>query len=125
MPATPQNIIAAATLLRAGGVVAFPTETVYGLGAAALEASAVARIFEIKSRPSFDPLIVHVLDREMLAQVVAEVPPLAEVLIERFWPGALTLVLPKRPVVPALVTAGMDTVAVRMPSDPVARSLLE
>jgi L-threonylcarbamoyladenylate synthase len=125
VPATPQSIIAAAALLRAGGVVAFPTETVYGLGAAALEARAVARIFEIKSRPSFDPLIVHVLDREMLAQVVAEIPPLAEVLIERFWPGALTLVLPKRPVVPALVTAGLDTVAVRMPSHPVARSLLE
>jgi L-threonylcarbamoyladenylate synthase len=125
VPATPESIAAAAALLRAGGVVAFPTETVYGLGAAAFDARAVARIFEIKSRPSFDPLIVHVLDREMLTQVVADVPPLAELLIERFWPGALTLVLPKRSVVPALVTAGLGTVAVRMPSHPVARSLLE
>ncbi len=112
-------------MLRGGGVVAFPTETVYGLGAVALDAAAVARIFEIKRRPRFDPLIVHVLDRRMLALVVSRVSALAETLIEQFWPGPLTLVLPKGAPVPGLVTAGLSTVAVRMPSHRVARSLLE
>jgi L-threonylcarbamoyladenylate synthase len=124
LPATPPNIARAAGVLRNGGVVAFPTETVYGLGANAFDARAAARVFEIKQRPRFDPLIVHVLDRAMLSRVVAEVPNDAERLIERFWPGALTLVLLKRPVVPDLVTAGSATVAVRMPSHPIARALL-
>jgi L-threonylcarbamoyladenylate synthase len=124
LPATPPNIARAAGVLRNGGVVAFPTETVYGLGANAFDARAAARIFEIKQRPRFDPLIVHVLDRAMLSQVVADVPGDAERLIERFWPGALTLVLRKRPAIPDLVTAGSATVAVRMPSHPVARALL-
>lgn len=114
----------AAVLLRQGGVVAFPTETVYGLGALAFDARAVARIFEIKQRPAFDPLIVHVAGRSMLSEVVAVIPPAAEVLIERFWPGPLTLVLAKRPAVPALVTAGLPTVAVRMADHPIARALL-
>jgi L-threonylcarbamoyladenylate synthase len=125
VPATPPEIARAATLLKKGGVVAFPTETVYGLGANALDALAVARIFEIKGRPSFDPLIVHVLDRAMLEQVVVEIPGAARALIDRFWPGALTLVLRKRSIVPDLVTAGLPTVAVRMPSHAVARRLLE
>ncbi len=125
MRATGANVARAAALLRAGGVVAFPTETVYGLGALAFDPAAAARIFEIKGRPSFDPLIVHVLDETMLAQVVAGVPPLARRLMERFWPGALTIVLPKDPGLPALVTAGLPTVAVRRPSHPVARALLE
>jgi L-threonylcarbamoyladenylate synthase len=124
LPATPPNIARAAGVLRNGGVVAFPTETVYGLGANAFDARAAARIFEIKQRPRFDPLIVHVLDRAMLMHVVAEVPDVAEKLIERFWPGALTLVLCKRPSIPDLVTAGSATVAVRMPSHPIARALL-
>ena len=125
LPATRDSIARAAVLLRQGGVVAFPTETVYGLGALAFDARAVARIFEIKGRPSFDPLIVHVADRPMLAEVAAAVPPAAETLIERFWPGPLTLVLAKRPAVPGLVTAGLSTVAVRMSDHAVARALLE
>ena len=115
----------AAEALRGGGVVAFPTETVYGLGALAFDPAAVARIFEIKRRPHFDPLIVHVYDRTMLAEVASNVPALAERLMRQFWPGALTLVLDKTDDVPALVTAGLRTVAVRMPSHRVARSLLE
>jgi L-threonylcarbamoyladenylate synthase len=124
MPAEPPGIARALDLLRAGGTVAFPTETVYGLGALAFDRLAVARIFEIKRRPNFDPLIVHVLDRAMLGQVTVELPAFAEALAERFWPGALTLVLRKRDAVPDLVTAGMPTVAVRVPSHPVARALL-
>jgi L-threonylcarbamoyladenylate synthase len=125
VPAEPENIARAAELLRAGGVVAFPTETVYGLGALALDPGAVVHIFEIKRRPRFDPLIVHVLDRRMLAGVACNVAPIAERLIERFWPGPLTLVLDKSEAVPGVVTAGLPTVAVRMPSHRVARALLE
>jgi L-threonylcarbamoyladenylate synthase len=122
---TPEALERAAELLRKGGVVAFPTETVYGLGANAFDVRAVARIFDIKRRPEFDPLIVHVLDAAMLATVVAGIPPQARTLIDRFWPGPLTLVLRKHGNVPGLVTAGLDTVAVRMPSHPIARALLE
>ncbi len=124
LPATPESIARAVALLRSGGVVALPTETVYGLAALVWDARAVARIFEIKRRPEFDPLIVHVADRAALERVAARVPRDAETLIERFWPGPLTLVLPKRPRVPGLVTAGLAAVAVRMPSHPVARALL-
>jgi L-threonylcarbamoyladenylate synthase len=125
LPATRDSIARAAVLLRQGGVVAFPTETVYGLGALAFDARAVARIFEIKGRPAFDPLIVHVADRSMLGEIVAAVPAAGETLIERFWPGPLSLVLKKRPAVPGLVTAGLSTVAVRISDHPVARALLE
>ncbi len=114
----------AAKELSAGSIVAFPTETVYGLGANALDEAAVARIFSAKKRPSFDPLIVHV---ETLEDVVAYTGPLGEkasLLGERFWPGPLTLVLPKRPIIPDIVTAGLDTVAIRIPSHPIARALL-
>ncbi|HTU82731.1 MAG TPA: L-threonylcarbamoyladenylate synthase [Candidatus Acidoferrales bacterium] len=114
----------AVEILRCGGIVAFPTETVYGLGANAFDAEAVARIFEAKKRPRFDPLIVHVRDDAMLATVAAEIGPNARKLIERFWPGPLTLVFPKRSSVPDLVTAGLAAVAVRMPSHAVARELL-
>ncbi|MCS7171861.1 MAG: L-threonylcarbamoyladenylate synthase [Armatimonadetes bacterium] len=124
VPATPQTIEEAAGILRRGGLVAFPTETVYGLGANALDPVAAARIFEVKRRPTFDPLIVHVCDRAMLARVVLEVVPVAEVLIRRFWPGPLTLVLRRRPELPGIVTAGLDTVAVREPSHPVALELI-
>jgi L-threonylcarbamoyladenylate synthase len=124
LPAEPKSIARAAGVLRGGGLVAFPTETVYGLGAVAFDARAVARIFETKRRPSFDPLIVHVLDRAMLARVVGGLPSNADALIDRFWPGALTLVVGKAATVPAIVTAGLQTVAVRMPSHPVARALL-
>jgi L-threonylcarbamoyladenylate synthase len=123
--ASPEQLDRAAAMLRGGGVVAFPTETVYGLGADAFDAAAVARIFEIKGRPAFDPLIVHVLDEAMLRRVVDSLPPAASELAARFWPGPLTLVLDKRPEVPEIVTAGLSTVAVRMPAHAVARALLE
>ncbi|HEY9086148.1 MAG TPA: L-threonylcarbamoyladenylate synthase [Candidatus Tyrphobacter sp.] len=122
--ATPQTVRRAAELLRNGGVVAFPTETVYGLGADAFDAQAVARIFEIKRRPLFDPLIVHVAGEEMLARVVRDVSARARMLVERFWPGPLTLVFERSDAVPLLVTAGLATVAVRMPAHPVALALL-
>jgi len=121
---TSENLDRAAALLRAGGVVAIPTETVYGLAASALDAIAVARIFEIKERPAFDPLIVHVLDDAMLARVAEDIPERARVLAARFWPGPLTLVLRKAASIPDLVTSGLSTVAVRMPAHPVARALL-
>jgi L-threonylcarbamoyladenylate synthase len=125
VPATPENLLRAATLLRDGGVVAFPTETVYGLGANAFDESAIARVFEIKQRPAFDPLIVHVLDEAMLSRVVRDVPASARALAERFWPGPLTMVLEKAPQVPDLATAGLPTVGVRMPAHRVTRELLE
>lgn len=121
----PPAVQRAAALLQDGGVVAFPTETVYGLGAIAFDPRAVARIFEIKQRPFFDPLIVHVLDRAMLESVAEPPSEAAQTLIECFWPGPLTLVLRRRSAVPSIVTAGLETVAVRMPSHPVARALLE
>jgi|DewCreStandDraft_1066081.scaffolds.fasta_scaffold00323_28 L-threonylcarbamoyladenylate synthase len=114
----------AAAVLRQGGLVAFPTETVYGLGANALDEKAVARIFAAKGRPAYDPLIVHLATPEELPRVVREVPELAWTLARAFWPGPLTLVLPKAPNVPPNVTAGRHTVAVRVPSHPVAAALL-
>lgn len=114
----------AAALLRAGGLVAFATETVYGLGAAALDEQAVARVFEAKGRPRFDPLIVHVADPEWLPPLTAACPEPARRLIARFWPGPLTLVLPKTNRVPDLVTAGLPSVAVRMPDHAQALRLL-
>ena len=115
----------AAALLRAGKLVAFPTETVYGLGANALDAAAVGRIFEAKGRPASSPIIVHVSNIEMAREVVAEWPAAAHILAQTFWPGPLTLVLKKQAAVPALVTAGLETVGVRMPSHPVALALIE
>lgn len=115
----------AASLLRQGKLVAFPTETVYGLGANALDALAVARIYEVKGRPTSSPIIVHVSNTEMLESVVSEWPAVTEKLIRTFWPGPLTLVLRKLPAVPTLVTAGLNTVGVRMPSHPVALALIE
>jgi L-threonylcarbamoyladenylate synthase len=122
---SPAEIEHAASLLRAGKLVAFPTETVYGLGANALDAEAVARIFEAKGRPSTSPIIVHVSDMDMARRVVAEWPRSAQLLAEQFWPGPLTLVLKKQAAIPHLVTAGLDSVGVRMPSHPVARALIE
>jgi L-threonylcarbamoyladenylate synthase len=118
------DIDRAASLLVQGGLVAFATETVYGLGANAYDARAVARIFEVKERPRFDPLIVHLGDARWLSDVVASVTPLARRLIDAFWPGPLTLVLPKTDRIPELVTAGLPTVGVRMPSHPSALELL-
>jgi L-threonylcarbamoyladenylate synthase len=120
----PEVIARAAAVLREGGLVAFPTETVYGLGANALDAAAVARIFAAKGRPANNPLIVHVPDVVSVPHVAATWPEAAGKLAERFWPGPLTLVLPKRSEVPDAVTAGRPTVAVRVPSNPVALALL-
>jgi L-threonylcarbamoyladenylate synthase len=117
-------IAKAAALLRAGRLVAFPTETVYGLGANALDPAAVQRIFAAKGRPSYNPLIVHVADTAAARRLVTQWPDAAARLAERYWPGPLTLVLPKRPEVPDVVTAGLDAVAVRVPAHPVALALL-
>jgi L-threonylcarbamoyladenylate synthase len=119
-----QMVARAGAVLRAGGLVAFPTETVYGLGANALDEAAVARIFAAKGRPARNPLIVHVAEVEHVARVATAWPELAARLAERFWPGPLTLVLPKHPDVPNVVTAGGATVAVRLPSHPLARALI-
>jgi len=113
-----------AALLRGGGVVAFPTETVYGLGANALDPIALARVYEIKGRPRTSPLIVHVASIAMAREMVAVWPEKAEALARRFWPGPLTLVLPKSGIVPMDLTAGLDTVGVRMPAHPVALALI-
>jgi L-threonylcarbamoyladenylate synthase len=124
----PAEIDRAARLLRAGRLVAFPTETVYGLGANALDAEAVARIYAVKRRPSTSPLIVHVASIEMAQSLVANWPEIADRLARQFWPGPLTLVLEKQfekpPVVPAIVTAGLPTVGLRMPAHPIALALI-
>jgi L-threonylcarbamoyladenylate synthase len=125
LPATPAALRRAAAALRRGEPVAFPTETVYGLGANALDPTAVRRIFEAKGRPDDNPLIVHVTGLPMLRRLVKEVPAEARALADRFWPGPLTIVLPKRRSVPDVVTAGLPTVAVRVPDHPVALSLIE
>jgi len=125
----PQNIDhetlrEAGALIRNGGLVAFPTETVYGLGANGLDPGAVKRIFQAKGRPSDNPLILHISRAEELDRLVEGISPTAERLIERFWPGPLTLIFKKSPLVPEVVTAGLDTVAVRMPSHPVAMGMI-
>ena len=124
MTSDTREIRRAASILREGGVVAFPTETVYGLGADTFNPLAVARIFEIKNRPFFDPLIVHVADLGELQRLVTHLPTEAEGLVQRFWPGPLTLVLMKKDEVPDVVTAGLPTVAVRMPKHPMALDLI-
>jgi L-threonylcarbamoyladenylate synthase len=121
------GLLRAADLLRGGGTVAFPTETVYGLGADALDAAAVAKIFEAKERPGWDPVIVHVCDREMLNRVVEISPTLTaktEALMAAFWPGPLTLLLPRTASVPDSVTAGRPLVGVRMPAHQLALELI-
>ncbi|HLG56095.1 MAG TPA: L-threonylcarbamoyladenylate synthase [Vicinamibacterales bacterium] len=120
----PAAIARAAECLRSGGLVAFPTETVYGLGVHALDRAAVRRLFAAKGRPATDPLIVHVGSLANIAALVVDVPDAARALAARFWPGPLTLVLPRSPLVPDEVTAGLETVAVRVPAHPVAQALL-
>ncbi|MFP5237903.1 MAG: L-threonylcarbamoyladenylate synthase [Acidobacteriota bacterium] len=128
-PAARATLAEAAAILRRGGLVALPTETVYGLGANALDGEAVARIFAAKQRPAWDPIIVHVagrvLENAMVAALVREVPERARKLMEAFWPGPLTLLLPRSAAVPDAVTAGRPLVGVRMPSHPVAFALIE
>lgn len=114
----------AAGVIKRGGLVAFPTETVYGLGADAFNSEAVTKIFAAKGRPSRDPLIVHIADKQDLSKLVLEVYKITLDLVDAFWPGPLTLVLRKSTRVPSIVTAGLETVAVRMPDNPVALSLI-
>ena len=125
-PASPDPvaIAAAAAVLRAGGLVAFPTETVYGLGADALDPAAVRRIFEAKGRPAFNPVIVHVATIEHARRLSRRWPASATRLANHFWPGPLTLVLPKDVSVPDIVTAGLDAVGIRVPAHPVALALI-
>lgn len=125
VPASSFNIEWGANILRKGGLVAFPTETVYGLGAVALFPQTVAKVFEVKRRPHFDPLIVHIASLEMVSSLWQEWNSRVGMLMEEFWPGPLTLVLPKKETVPDIVTAGLPTVAVRMPAHPVAISLIQ
>lgn len=121
---TPPELTEALRCLRAGGLVAFPTETVYGLGAMARDPQAVARIFAAKGRPADHPLIVHLAEAAQLSAWAAEVPALAWQLAQAFWPGPLTMILRRRPEVPDAVTGGLDTVALRVPAHPLALALL-
>jgi len=125
-PVTPpaSTLAEAAAVLRAGGVVAFPTETFYGLGAAAMDATAARRVITVKGRPDGKPLLVLVDSAAMVEVVAREIPPRARELMARYWPGPLTLVLPARPEVPDEVTAGSGTVGVRLSPHPVARGLV-
>lgn len=119
-----EDLMEAAEIIRAGGLVAFPTETVYGLGANALDEEAAKKIYAAKGRPSDNPLIAHISCMEELEPLVSRIPEAGRKLAEAYWPGPLTMVFPKCSVVPYGTTGGLDTVAVRMPSDPVARRLI-
>lgn len=118
------DIISASHIIKAGGTVAFPTETVYGLGANALDSTAVAKIFRAKNRPADNPLIVHVSSYEMLSMIAKDIPASAERLMDCFWPGTLTVILKRKDIVPDITTGGLDTVAVRMPSHEIALALI-
>lgn len=120
----PDRVEEAAEVIRSGGLVAFPTETVYGLGGNALDPEASKKIYAAKGRPSDNPLIAHIADPEALPELAAEIPLAAQRLMERYWPGPMTLVFKKTDKVPYSTTGGLDTVAVRMPSHPVARDLI-
>lgn len=120
-----ESLAVAGEILRSGGLVVFPTETVYGLGANALDADAVASIFRAKGRPSDNPLIVHICRIDQVYDLADDLTVQARRVAEAFWPGPLTLILPKKPCIPAQVTAGLDTVALRMPDHPVALALLD
>jgi len=124
MTVSATDIARAVAVLKSGDLVAFPTETVYGLGADAANAAAVRKIFAAKGRPANHPLIVHIADAVQLANWAREIPPAAHTLAKKFWPGPLTLVLKRNPNVPDAVTGGQDTVALRVPSHPVAQALL-
>ena len=119
-----EELAEAAQILRDGGLVAFPTETVYGLGANALDEAAAKKIYAAKGRPSDNPLIIHIADMEHLDKIVEEVPEAAHNLAEAFWPGPLTMIMNKSDAVPHGTTGGLNTVAIRMPSDPIALELI-
>ncbi|HLY24688.1 MAG TPA: L-threonylcarbamoyladenylate synthase, partial [Aggregatilineales bacterium] len=122
---SPEAVNDAATLIREGQLVAFPTETVYGLGGNALDEKAVSKIFAAKGRPATDPLIVHIESWDRLTEVALEIPRIADDLVEKFWPGPLTMVLPRQSRVAPGVSAGLPTVAVRMPAHPIALALIK
>ena len=122
---TARDAARAAAILRQGGLVGIPTETVYGLGANGLDPDAVGRIFAAKGRPQDNPLILHIPSADWLERYCEDIPPSAYALAERFWPGPLTMILKRRPVVPDAVTAGLDTVGMRCPAHPVCRAILE
>ena len=119
-----QTIERAGEIIREGGLVAFPTETVYGLAGDAFNQQAVARVFEVKGRPANNPLPVQIASKDDLPRLVSEIPPVAKSLMEKFWPGPLTLVLQASPEMPELVTAGTGKVGIRMPDHPVALALI-
>ena len=114
----------AGALLRAGEVVGIPTETVYGLAANALDPAAVARIFEAKGRPQDNPLIVHIADLESVSGIAKEFPPEAQALADAFWPGPLTIILPKQDRIPMVTSGGLNTVGIRFPSHPMAQAII-
>ncbi len=120
----PDDLALAADLLRKGELVAFPTETVYGLGADARRADSVRRIFEAKGRPADNPLIVHISDPEMMGMIASSIPEIARTLADAFWPGPLTMVLPKQDCIPDITSGGLATVGIRIPSHPAARELI-
>lgn len=124
MPFGEESALRAAEILKSGGIVGIPTETVYGLAADALNEAAVRSIFEAKGRPQDNPLIVHISSMDMLPPLVKEIPPLAEKLAEAFWPGPLTMIFPKADIIPAATSGGLDTVAVRMPLSKEARAII-
>ena len=115
----------AGDILKAGGLVAFPTETVYGLGGNALDPQASMKIYAAKGRPSDNPLIVHIAELEQLEKITTEIPEGAKILAEKYWPGPLTMILPKADIVPRETTGGLDSVAVRFPSDRIAQELIK
>ncbi|MFN3195755.1 MAG: L-threonylcarbamoyladenylate synthase [Chlorobiota bacterium] len=119
------NIDKAAEILQQGDLVAIPTETVYGLAGSIYSESAIRKIFEVKQRPLFNPLIVHLYSVEQVSEIASHIPEKAMLLAEAFWPGSLTLVLPKKDIIPDLITAGKDTVAMRIPNHPVTQELLK
>lgn len=123
--ASAETIQTAAKILQAGGLVAFPTETVYGLGGNGLDSEACKKIYAAKGRPSDNPLILHISEMEELQPIVREISPAAQKLMDAFWPGPLTMVFPKADIVPAQATGGLDTVAVRFPNHPVARAIIK
>ena len=124
LKADEESILTAAEILKNGGLVAFPTETVYGLGGNALSPDASRAIYAAKGRPSDNPLIVHIADTASVQELAAEIPEKAFALMEAFWPGPLTIILPKKDIVPSQTTGGLDTVAIRMPSHPAAMELI-
>ena len=124
LPYNKKNVAVAAEVIKNGGIVAFPTETVYGLGANAFDARAVDKIFAAKGRPGDNPLIVHVCKKSQIEEVACEISADARKIIDKFWPDSLTLVLKKRDSLPPNVTAGLDTVAVRMPASREARGFI-